>query len=138
MTKREAYDFIRTRELAVMASVNGGNSPQAAVVAIAVTPELELIFDTVRSSRKYPNLKANPRIAFVIGWDDERTLQYEGEAHEPQGEELRRCQEIYFARYPDGRERLKWPGIVYLHVRPLWIRYSDFNSSSRGIGEVAL
>jgi len=32
-----------------------------------VTPELEIIFDTVKSSRKYPNLKKNPLVAWVIG-----------------------------------------------------------------------
>jgi hypothetical protein len=38
-----------------------------------------------------------------------------------------RHEEQYFARFPDGRDRLAWPGLVYLRARPRWIRYSDYN-----------
>lgn len=50
-------------------------------MGIAITPELEIIFDTVKSSRKYPNLVARPSCAFVAGgWGaTEQTVQYEGE-----------------------------------------------------------
>ena len=34
----------------------------------------------------------------------------------------------YFAAWPDGPSRQSWPGLVYIRVRPTWIRYSDFNS----------
>jgi len=50
--------------------------PQAAVVGIAITDRWELLFDTVTQSRKHQNLVANPRVAFVIGWEHERTVQY--------------------------------------------------------------
>lgn len=26
-----------------------------------------------------------------------------------------------------GRDRLAWPGIIHLRVRPTWLRYSDFS-----------
>jgi hypothetical protein len=76
------------------------------------------------------NLRRNPRIAFVIGGlthGDERTVQYEGVADEPVGADLERLKELYFIRFPDGRERQNWPGLVYVRARPTWIRYSDFN-----------
>ncbi|MEP6741874.1 MAG: pyridoxamine 5'-phosphate oxidase family protein [bacterium] len=41
-------------------------------------------------TRKCKNLRLNPNIAFVIGWDEEITLQYEGKAEEPKGSELER------------------------------------------------
>jgi hypothetical protein len=58
---------------------------------------------------------------------DERTAQYEGVADEPAGTELERLTEIYYAVYPDGRARRNWAGLIYLRVRPTWIRYSDYN-----------
>ena len=53
--------------LGVLATVALDGSPEAALMGVVTTPELELIFDTVKSSRKYPNLKNNPRVAWVIG-----------------------------------------------------------------------
>ena len=38
--------------------------------------------------------------------------------------------------FPDGPERLAWPGITYLRVRPTWIRYSDFRPASARIVEL--
>jgi pyridoxine/pyridoxamine 5'-phosphate oxidase len=111
--------------------VSAGGSPQSAVVGIAVSDAFEIVFDTLASSRKAQNLRANPRVAFVIGGTrdgDERTVQFEGTADEPTGADLARLQQIYFARFPDGPERQSWPGLVYVRVRPAWIRYSDFGS----------
>src|SRR5437588_383455 len=82
---------------------------------------LRIIVATVKTSRKYPNLRTRSRCSFVIGWAGERTVQYEGEARELAGPELERCQEVYFRVWPNGPARLTWPGIVYFIVKPKWI-----------------
>ncbi|HEX7157724.1 MAG TPA: pyridoxamine 5'-phosphate oxidase family protein, partial [Edaphobacter sp.] len=102
-------------------------APQSALVGIAVTKELEIIFDTLDRARKYQNLVADCKACLVIGWEDEKTVQYEGEAFLPKGEELERYTNIYFSTWPDGPARQSWPGIAYFVVRPRWIRYSDFS-----------
>ena len=104
-------------------------SAQAAVVGIAVTDRFEIVFDTVESTRKAENLRRNPKLALVIGGliaGDERTVQYEGVADEPSGIELERIKRAYYGVYPDGPSRLNWPGLMYVRVRPTWIRYSDY------------
>jgi hypothetical protein len=58
------------------------------LIGIAVTAELEIVFDTVKSSRKYGNLATNPAATFVVGCTSETTLQYEGVASEPLGDDL--------------------------------------------------
>lgn len=118
MTKEEIYNFIQKHKLGILATVSYENTPEAAVVGIAVTTNLELIFDTLGETRKCRNLRVNPNIAFVIGWDEEVTLQYEGEAEEPKGIELERFKQVYFEKWPDGVEREKWPDITYFRVRP--------------------
>jgi pyridoxine/pyridoxamine 5'-phosphate oxidase len=131
MNEAELVDFIRSYKWAVEATASTTLSPQAAIIGIAVTDQLELVFDTLASSRKAINLQANPRIALVIGgWNeqDSRTAQYEGIADFPDGEELERIKQIYFATFADGPTRLSWPGITYVRVKPTWIRYSDFRS----------
>jgi Pyridoxamine 5'-phosphate oxidase len=110
--------------------------PQAAVVGFAVSDLLEIIFDTVTSSRKYQNLCRNPRIALVIGWDREVTAQVEGFVDFPTGDDLGRIRECYFAAFPDGRDRLLWPDITQARVQPTWIRYSDFTQDPPHIVEM--
>lgn len=129
MTREFVFDIIRRHQLAVLATTSADLQPEAAVVGIAVTPELEIVFDTVRSSRKYRNLHAHPKVAIVIGMKNEVTTQFEGIAIElgdgPRDEAYR---EAYYAVFPDGRERTAtWEGLVHFVVRPAWIRYSNYN-----------
>ena len=136
MKRDELVRFLRRYKLAVQASVAPGGAPQAAVIGFAVSDDLEIVFDTLTTTRKYRNLRADPRIALVIGWDDEVTAQLEGVADFPTGEELERVRDCYFVAYPDGRERLAWPGITHARVRPTWIRYSDFTKDPPQIVEL--
>jgi pyridoxine/pyridoxamine 5'-phosphate oxidase len=138
MTREALLEFMRSERYAVQTSVSPAGAPQAAVVGIAVTDQFEIVFDTVTSSRKAPNLRANPSIAFVIGGTrdgDERSVQYEGIADEPGGGELERLLAVYYARFPDGPDRRAWPGLIYVRVRPTWIRYSNFNANPPQIVE---
>ena len=123
------YLFLQKFRYGVISSVNTAGSPQSALVGIAVTPQLEIVFDTLRSTRKYANLLARPQGSFVIGWGGEQTVQFEGIAIEPAGAERTLYQEIYFTAWPDGRSHTAWPGITYLVVQPRWIRYSDFDQT---------
>jgi hypothetical protein len=127
MTKAELFDFMVRHKLGVLGYISPQGVPQSALVGIAVTHELEIIFDTVSSSRKYPSLLAKTAASFAIGWEGEVTVQYEGEAFTPTGTELARHQQVYFAAWPDCRDHLSWPGIAYFVVRPVWVRYSDFD-----------
>ena len=128
MTKTELVTFLRRQKFAAEASVSPAGTPQAAVVGIAVSDALEVVFDTIDSTRKCQNLRADPRVALVV-WEGEQTAQLEGVADEPHGQELERLQRVYFEAFPDGRERMRWQGITYIRVRPKWIRYSDFGGA---------
>jgi len=129
------YEFMDGERLAVLSTARKDGRPEAALMGFAVTPEMEIVFDTVRSSRKYPILKENPRVAWVMGCTTEITVQYEGEAKELEGEELARYKKVYFAKFPDGPARESWPGITYFVVRPKWVRYCDYNPGTRRIEE---
>lgn len=130
MRPADLLSFLREHRLAAEASVSGSSGAQAAVVGFAISDAFEIVFDTLDSARKVANLRQHPKLAFVIGGftpGDERTAQYEGVADEPTGTELERLTEIYYRVYPDGRARRNWPGLIYVRVRPTWIRYSDYN-----------
>ena len=130
MDAKQLLTFLRQHRLAVEASVSPSCGAQAAVVGIAVTDRFEVVFDTLESTRKAENLRRNPKLALVIGGvieGDERTAQYEGIADEPSGMELERIKQAYYGVYPEGPTRLSWPGLMYVRVRPMWIRYCDYN-----------
>ncbi len=129
MTEADVYRFLTGHKLGVLGTICAAGTPQSALVGLAVTPQLEIVFDTIKSSRKYPNLIAHPACSFTIGgWGQgEQTVQYEGEARELASPELERYQKTYFEAYPDGPARMSWPGIVYFAVRPTWVRYSDYD-----------
>ena len=135
MNVGEVYEFMNKERLGVLATAGEDGQPEAALMGMAVTPELEIVFDTVKSSRKYPNLKSNARVAWVIGCTTEITVQYEGVAEELAGEELAKYKKTYFAAFPDGPVRESWPGITYFVVRPKWVRYCDYNPGTRRIEE---
>jgi general stress protein 26 len=139
MDKTDLLTLLRNYKWAIEATVSSQGGPQAAIIGVAVTENHELVFDTLATSRKAVNLQANPHIALVIGgWSegDARTVQYEGVADFPQGEELDRLKKIYLAAFPDGVDRLAWPGITYIRVRPRWVRLSNFNVEPPVVSEL--
>jgi pyridoxine/pyridoxamine 5'-phosphate oxidase len=138
MNRVQLLAFLREHRLAVQTSVTASGAPQAAIVGVAIGDNFEVIFDTLQTSRKAQNLRRNPRIALVLGgWTpgEEQTVQYEGVADEPRGAELESTRQLYFEVYPDGRERLAWPGLIHVRVKPTWLRYSNFNQTPEEILE---
>lgn len=137
MTRGGLVAFLRKQKLCVQSSLHAHGGPQSAVVGYAVTDDLEIVFDTVSSSRKYTNLIADPRCALAV-WDGgEITAQLEGLADVPAGDELERLRAAYFVAFPDGVQRWReWKQLVYVRVRPTWARYSDFSTGT--IAEIAL
>ncbi len=129
------HQFMSRHRYGVVSSTALDGTPQSALVGIAVASDLVVVFDTVKTSRKYPNLVARPRRSFVIGWDGEQTVQLQGDATEPRGLDLQTYRDIYFAAWADGPTRMSWPEIAYFVVRPRWIRYSDYGATPPEIVE---
>jgi hypothetical protein len=138
MDKSALYSVMTRSRYGVVSSIANDGTSQSALVGIAVTPELEIVFDTLKTTRKYANLAVRPSCSFVLWWSGEQTVQFEGIASEPQGAALERYREVYFAAWPDGPARLGWAGLVHLVVRPRRIRYSDYDQSPALIEEMNL
>jgi hypothetical protein len=128
LSRKDAYDFLSTARLAALSTISGDGKPESALVNVAVTPELELIFETIQTTRKCVNLRRDPRVAFVC-WHGDETLQYEGIADEPDAYALQSLLDIFFAACPDALAHRDWPGLTYFRVRPRWIRLSRYGAS---------
>lgn len=134
-TRRALIDFLRSSKYGVVSTIDTHGGPQAAVVGAAVTDALEIVFDTLASTRKCEALRRDPRVAFTM-WFEEATVQVQGIADEPAGDELARLKRAYFAVFPDGPTRESWEGIAYVRIRPEWLRYTSFAGAAPEIIEL--
>ncbi|HEX2761702.1 MAG TPA: pyridoxamine 5'-phosphate oxidase family protein [Rhizomicrobium sp.] len=123
--KAELAAFIARHRLGVLAW-KGMDGPGAALMNIAVTPELEIVFETTCYTRKFAQLERDGRVALVIGWQGQETLQYEGVAARPDGRRLEQARDIFVAAFPRKAPDEFWPGNGYFLVRPCWLRFSSY------------
>jgi uncharacterized protein YhbP (UPF0306 family) len=126
MTNKELIDYISARDFAVIAT-RGDDFPESACIQFG-NEGLTLIFDTNKNSRKFQNIHRSPKVSLVIGWENERTVQYEGIATLLTGDELARLKGVYFAKSAYA-EQWQNEGTVYFKVEPVWIRFSDLNTT---------
>jgi len=129
-------DFMKRHNLGVISTADLNARPEAAVVEFGETNKLELIFDAFNQSKKCRNIEENNKVAFVIGWDENITVQYEGEASELKGDELKTYKERYFEKNPRAKKWEGRKGISYFKIVPHWIRYSDLNKNPWEIFEI--
>jgi pyridoxine/pyridoxamine 5'-phosphate oxidase len=127
MTLEQIFDIARSKRYLIVSTVNESGAPEAALMGFVWTRANEVVFDTLSTSRKAVNLARNPATALVIGWDENISLQIEGVARRPVGDDLANAKAAYFREWPDGRARENWPNIAYVVVQPNWIRYSDYS-----------
>ena len=127
--KQKVLAFIKSQELGVITTVSPGGLPEAAIVGISEMEDLSLIFGTFKQYRKYTNLKQNPRIALVTGWED-ITVQYEGVAQELSGSEREQAKQIHIHKLPHSQKFAELPEQCYFKIKPLWIRCTDYSNDS--------
>lgn len=136
-TRGLALNFIRKRNLTVVSTVDSQSKPESAVIEFAVTPDLELIFDTFSTSRKYKNIQKNRNVAFVF-WASDKTVQYAGVASELRGKEIERYKNIFFAQSPHSKKFEKLKVIRYFKVVPKWIRFADYSARPWKVSEIRM
>ena len=134
MELQQLLDKFQSGVLGVIASTNDHDNPEAALVGYAMTSNLEIIIETLKSTRKYKNIVARPRVAIVLYLGDESTVQYEGEARVLDDSETD-FRNTYFSKNPEGK---KWEATgdeVFFIIQPKWIRYANYAKNPREILE---
>ncbi len=119
--------YLGNHHLAVLSTVNIHGAPQSAVIGYSCTGDLELVFTSYEHSRKVVNLKKEPRVSLVVGWDGGRTLQYEGEAHEVTGKQATKLEELHYSIVPTVAKYVLSKKQLIYKITPTWIRLIDFH-----------
>ncbi|MFB2553705.1 pyridoxamine 5'-phosphate oxidase family protein [Ensifer soli] len=134
-TKHMILEFLRKHTLAVIATCHRNGTPAAAAIDFSVRDDFEIVFDTFKDTRKFSNLAERSSVAFVVGWDDNITVQYEGEATRVPAVDIAQYQEAHLNCVPAEREFLE-RGAVMFKATPRWLRYSDFNKEPPELVEI--
>lgn len=120
--------FLKQFMTCVLATVTEDGNPAAATVGFSHRDNFQILIGTNNKSFKYQNLKVNPSIAVVVGFEGAKTVQLEGTAEEitPTEAELR----AHYEKVP-GAERFRHQdGQTYFLITPSWLRYTDFTADN--------
>lgn len=120
--------FLKKKEpkLCVLSTASEGAKPEAAVLAYSIKDDLTVILTSKKSARKVHNIRKNPKVALVFGWNfHELYLQCEGIAMIVEKDEgFLKYQELFYTDNPqaknfDSKEN------IFIEVTPKWFRVAD-------------
>ena len=117
--------LVEAQRFAVLSTRQDDGHPYASLVAFSVDPDLkQLVFCTLRSTRKFANLEAEGRVALLIDnrSNDETDLQQAsavtvlGACAEAHGEERGTLSEWHLNKHPAMAEFVRTPGCAVMKV----------------------
>jgi nitroimidazol reductase NimA-like FMN-containing flavoprotein (pyridoxamine 5'-phosphate oxidase superfamily) len=123
--KEHLRDLLTSQKLAVLSTHNQGQ-PYASLVAFVANEDLnELFFSTARTTRKYANLKTDPRAAMLIDSRSNQESDFHqavavtatGQTEEIEGEERNRLQNLYVSKHPYLEEFLNSPSCALMRLK---------------------
>lgn len=123
--KQLVLDFMKSHTLAVLATASSSAIPEASAVGISVMDNMQILFGTFNTSRKWENLQKNARVSLVIGWEHGKTIQYEGVAEELMETEKAEALKIHFANVPSFAKYVSDNQAILYRVKPESVKYSD-------------
>jgi len=117
--------LVKAQRFAVLSTRQDDGHPYASLVAFCASSDLrQLVFCTLRSTRKFANLEAEGRVALLIDnrSNDETDLQQAaavtvvGACAEAHGEERALLTDCFLVRHPTMAEFVKSPGCAVMTV----------------------
>ncbi len=140
--KQKILSVLRANKVAVLAThLDMESAPESAAVVFSESDDLEIFFGSDSNRRKNYNLKKNPKVSLVVGWDflEMKTLQIEGIAKIiSDTEEIERIQNIHYLKNTQSLSYKKNPIREYIKITPYWIRYSCVKHKPYEVWEVSL
>ncbi len=120
--QQKLLEFFAQHPTAVIATADTENTPAAAVVLFVVEDNLSFLFGT-HPTRKYRNLKMNPKVAFVVA-SGYASAQLHGLAVELSGDDLAQAGKIFIAKHPEMNKHML-EGTVFFRFSPTWVRFTN-------------
>jgi uncharacterized protein YhbP (UPF0306 family) len=125
----DIFAFLKTQRVSVIAIEMMNGSPHGATVHFAhIDDPVTFIVLTEAKYRKAEPLhgRGESRATMVIGFEEgpnSRTLQMDGIARVADTPQLR---EVYFAKFPNVKDKLAEPEDFFFTFTPTWWRFTDW------------
>jgi nitroimidazol reductase NimA-like FMN-containing flavoprotein (pyridoxamine 5'-phosphate oxidase superfamily) len=126
--KSTIRELFQAQQLAVLATREDDGQPYASLMAFAASADLrQLLLVTSRSTRKYANVSADPRVSLLVDSRSQRSADVHeavavtvlGEAEEVMGAERDRLLAHYLAKHPHLEGFATSPSCALLRV---WVK----------------
>ena len=123
--KQILNELFISQKLAVLGTHQGGQ-PYGSLVAFAATSDLRnLVFATTRATRKFANLRSDPRVSMVLDNRSNRVADFRkavaatalGRAREVRGKERENLAEMYLAKHLHLKEFVGSPTCALVKMR---------------------
>ena len=123
--KQILNELFISQKLAVLGTHQEGQ-PYGSLVAFAATSDLRnLVFATTRATRKFANLRSDPRVSMVLDNRSNRVADFRkavaatalGRAREVRGKERENLAEMYLAKHPHLKEFVGSPTCALVKMR---------------------
>ena len=134
--RKKILDVAEKHKLCVISTADRSGRPESALIGYYLLPSMEIVFGTFINFRKYKNLQVNPYVAFVIGWENDDTVQLEGIATELIGQELTEMQDKFLQKFPKSAKYLHHSEERLFKVLPTWLRYTSLKSEPEEVFEI--
>ncbi len=128
-TQSEAYEFFQDTERAhgVLSYLDINAQPDSAFISFSATKDLNIIFGTSDTSRKFTAIKARPNVAFNVTDKESRyTVQLKGKVRELSLEELAPFEADHYAKLGVASRKFKtMPDQHFFIIEPTYLKFTD-------------
>jgi nitroimidazol reductase NimA-like FMN-containing flavoprotein (pyridoxamine 5'-phosphate oxidase superfamily) len=123
--KQILNELFISQKLAVLGTHQAGQ-PYGSLVAFAATSDLRnLVFATTRATRKFANLRSDPRVSMVLDNRSNRVADFRkavaatalGRAGEVRGKEREKLAGLYLVKHPHLKDFLNSPTCALVKMR---------------------
>ena len=135
--RQKALNFLRSKVVTVIATVNQDGHPMAATVYFAVDDDFTFYFMTKVSTHKFLNLQNNQHVAMVVGTENiPTTVQIEGQAEKLEQMDKKLIAQDKVARnslegaYGPPLNKLPVDELAVFQVKPTFIKFMDQTDQS--------
>jgi len=134
--------FLRSNSVAVISTVASDGQPESATIYFVVNGKFTFYFMTKNFSRKYTNLETNPKVALVIGTENEPvTAQIQGTAEKiTDPKEFDKAMSLLEQNFlknefvaPLFQLSPEKNDIIIYRITPSWMRWLDLRSDKEKV-----
>ncbi len=148
-SRADALAFLKSHTAGVLSTVSVDGKAHGSAVYYVTDENFNIYLITLKTSRKFANLQANPSVALTVGRQNvPQTIQLEGVATmlrhpEEIGEHAADLMKVLTSnsRYYAPLTKLGDADTAIVWIQPKWVRWADYASLESGKGvlqEIAL